>query len=125
MMIHGQDGARVEVDWIVNSRSERYVPVTEMGDLPGVLARKGLITSAQPEKSGWVGINVDNEYHPVSHSGEIDARLYAIGLVCEGTTFYNGYVPSPGKFVRSMWDADSTVGDLLSQVTAARASKEM
>jgi MOSC domain-containing protein YiiM len=63
------------------------------------------------------GIEIDGANHPVSRTGvEIDCWVF--GLLCEGATYYNNYIPSPGHSVRCFADTDRAVNVILDEIRA-------
>ena len=63
-------------------------------------------------------IDVSPAFHPFSQAGEVQPRIWVYGLATEGATFYNGYLPSPGKFDVSFFDADRALSDLFQDLYA-------
>jgi hypothetical protein len=61
------------------------------------------------------GIDVDRDQHPVAVDGTPDRRIWVLGPLCEGATFYNNLVPSPGVFSRPVADAHRCVTAMLAR----------
>ncbi|MFF4694567.1 FAD/NAD(P)-binding protein [Streptomyces chattanoogensis] len=59
------------------------------------------------------GVDITPGQHPVGRDGSVDTRIWILGPLCEGATFYNHYVPSPGGVSRALLDADRCVRALL------------
>jgi hypothetical protein len=51
--------------------------------------------------------------HPLRADGRPDPRIWALGPVCEGATFYNNLVPSPGVYSRPTADAHRCAAAML------------
>ena len=109
-------------DWHYRARS--VVPGCTERDqgLIADLYRKGNIRRYRPKSSYVLGIDVDTRLHPLNMRGQADERLWVLGLLCEGVTFYNNYVPSPGKYVRAFDDADKAVGEMIRHAFAGTSS---
>jgi hypothetical protein len=72
------------------------------------MANKGLLTIST---SGRAYIDVRADGRPLTLKPK--ASMWIFGPLCEGATYYNHYVPSPGAFSRSSHDADVSVRELL------------
>jgi uncharacterized NAD(P)/FAD-binding protein YdhS len=96
-------------DWMYSAVTSRLHSLSDDADIIGAMARKGLLKPLRPASSIVHAVAVDRSYHPVSREGA-DERIWVMGLLCEGVTFYNGYLTSAGKFDRSHYDADRAVG---------------
>ncbi|HEX6873902.1 MAG TPA: hypothetical protein VF163_22605, partial [Micromonosporaceae bacterium] len=66
---------------------------------------KGLLRRHRPEGSEVTGVDVTADQHPVDRDGTPDRRMWVLGPLCEGATFYNNLVPSPGVYSRPIFDA--------------------
>ena len=64
------------------------------------------------------GIDVDRDQHPLGADGTPNQRIWVLGPLCEGATFYNNLVPSPGVYSRPVADAHRCAAAML----AARAT---
>ncbi|MEU9115732.1 FAD/NAD(P)-binding protein [Streptomyces sp. NPDC048483] len=62
------------------------------------------------------GVDITPGQHPVGRDDSVDTRMWILGPLCEGATFYNHYVPSPGGVSRALLDADRCVRALLDAV---------
>ena len=107
-----------EVDWLVPAQ----VPLPAVGSsaspLLGALARKGWIRPSRPGSALVPGIDVDRDQHPLAADGRSHQRIWVLGPLCEGATFYNNLVPSPGVYSRPVADAHRCAAAML----AARAT---
>ena len=98
-----------EADWIVSA----HVPLPAVGSsanpLLSALHRNGWIRRHRPDSRHVHGIDVDRDQHPVNAQGRPDRRLWVLGPLCEGATFYNNLVPSPNVYSRPVHDAHRCV----------------
>ncbi|WP_412538123.1 FAD/NAD(P)-binding protein [Longispora sp. K20-0274] len=101
-----------EVRW----RMAAHVPppgvATTTSPLLRSLREKGWIRPHRPASHEVRGIDLDRDMHPVDTAGRIDRRLWFLGPLCEGVTFYNNLVPSPGMWSRPLADAHRCVAEL-------------
>jgi hypothetical protein len=63
---------------------------------------------------------VDRQGHPIADDGASASRIWIFGLLCEGATFYNGYLTSPVRFERAQFDADRATHELIEAVRHER-----
>jgi uncharacterized NAD(P)/FAD-binding protein YdhS len=103
-------------DWMYSAVTSRLHSLPDDTDIVGAMARKGLLKQLRPDSSIIHAVAVDRSYHPVSREGVADERIWVMGLLCEGVTFYNGYLTSAGKFDRSHHDADRAVGQIFEAI---------
>ncbi|MDQ1212585.1 FAD/NAD(P)-binding protein [Pantoea anthophila] len=89
-------------------RSEK--PGLDMPPLVKKMVSKGLLTIKTSGRS-YVDVRADGRPSALK-SG---AHMWVFGPLCEGATYYNHYVPSPGSFSRSSNDADCSIRELLFQ----------
>jgi uncharacterized NAD(P)/FAD-binding protein YdhS len=98
-----------EVDWLLSA----YVPPPAVestaSPLLGSLRRAGRIRPHRPASRHVLGIDVDRDQHPLDSDGRPQPRLWVLGPLCEGATFYNNLVPSPNVFSRPVFDAHRCV----------------
>ncbi|GLZ41100.1 FAD/NAD(P)-binding domain-containing protein [Actinokineospora sp. NBRC 105648] len=109
-----------DVDWLCRA----HVPYPAVGSsaspLLVSLREAGLLRSVP----GATGVAVDRDQHPIRTDGATERRIRVLGPLCEGSTFYNHLVPSPGAFSRPPADAQRCVAALFGAdvVAAGRAS---
>lgn len=89
-------------------RSEK--PGLDMPTLVKKMASKGLLTIKASGRS-YVDVRADGRPSALKPG----AHMWVFGPLCEGATYYNHYVPSPGSFSRSSNDADCSIRELLFQ----------
>ena len=88
---------------------------TTTDPLLAALHRAGRLRRHRPDSRHVHGVDVDRDQHPIGAGGRADLRLVVLGPLCEGTTFYNNLVPSPGIWSRPVHDAHRTVQALLAR----------
>jgi len=101
-----------EADWLVAAWVEPPGVDISASPLLNALHGKGWIRRHRPGSRHLVGIDIDADQHPLDVEGRPDRRLWVLGPLCEGATFYNHLVPSPGAFSRPMADAHRCVSAL-------------
>ncbi|HEY0639719.1 MAG TPA: FAD/NAD(P)-binding protein, partial [Pseudonocardiaceae bacterium] len=101
-----------EVDWVANAHVEPPAVATSASPLLAALHRRGLIRRHQPSSTLVLGVDVDPDMHLIDAGGRPDPRLWALGPLCEGATFYNNLVPSPNMWSRPLADAHRCVSAL-------------
>lgn len=101
--------AVAEADWLASAHVPLPAVDTSASPLLRALRRRGLIRRHSPGSRYVPGIDVDLDQHPLDAAGEPVRRLWVLGPLCEGATFYNNLVPSPGVFSRPLADAHRCV----------------
>lgn len=76
--------------------------------LLGHLHRRGLVAS-NDAATGVDGVLVDRMGNAIGRDGRTEDRLWVFGPPAEGASYYNHYVPSPGRPSRSHVDAHRAV----------------
>lgn len=104
----------VFADWMYLGVTSRLRSLTDDPSIIGAMARRGFLRRLRPDSSIVYAVDIDRSFHPISRAGLANKRIWVMGLLCEGATFYNGYVTSPDKFVRSQYDADRAVAEIFS-----------
>ena len=102
-----------EVDWLVPAQVPLPAVQDSASPLLSALARKGCIRPSQPGSRLVPGIDVDRDQHPLDATGQPNPRVWVLGPLCEGATFYNNLVPSPGVYSRPVADAHRCAAALL------------
>jgi hypothetical protein len=101
-----------EVDWLAAAWVEPPAVDSSASPLVDSLWRKGWIRRHRPGSRQVVGIDIDADQHPIDVEGRPDRRLWVLGPLCEGATFYNHLVPSPSAYSRPIHDAHRCVSAL-------------
>jgi uncharacterized NAD(P)/FAD-binding protein YdhS len=98
-----------DVDWVCNAHVQSPSVDSSASPLISALHRKGWIRRHRPQSRQVVSIDLDPDLHPIDVHGRSDRRLWVLGPLCEGTTFYNHLVPSPAVYSRPLSDAHRCV----------------
>ena len=98
-----------EVDWVVSAHVPPPAVESSGSPLLRALHRKGWIRPHRPDSRQVHGIDVDADQHPLDTHGRPRRRLWVLGPLCEGATFYNNLVPSPNVYSRPVHDAHRCV----------------
>ena len=111
----------VRAQWLYRGYTDRLKSLESDETIIGAMARRGLVRRFKPDSALVSALEVDSHGHPVAAGGEeVATRIWISGLLCEGVTFYNGYLTSPGHFERSQSDADRAVNELIDTVREDR-----
>jgi len=110
---------RREVDWLVPAQVPLPAAADSASPLLSALARKGWIRPSHPGSSLVPGVDVDRDQHPLAANGQPNQRIWVLGPLCEGATFYNNLVPSPGVYSRPVADAHRCAAAMLAAPSAA------
>ncbi|MFI9617191.1 FAD/NAD(P)-binding protein [Streptomyces sp. NPDC052023] len=100
-------------DWLCHATSGQPDVDHTGSALLTQLRDSGRIRRHRARASSSRGVDITPEQHPVGRDGTVDRRVWILGPLCEGATFYNHYVPSPGGISRALLDADRCVRALL------------
>lgn len=100
-------------DWLVAGQVGLPTVASSASPLINSLYRQGRIRPLKAGSRLLAGIDIDREQHPITADGQADQRIWVLGPICEGATFYNNLVPSPGGYSRPVHDAHRCVTALL------------
>jgi hypothetical protein len=100
-------------DWLYMGYTDRLKSLEDDTTVVGAMARRGIVRRFKPESMVVSTIAVDGHGHPIAGNGGSASRIWIFGLLCEGATFYNGYLTSPERFERAQFDADRAVNELI------------
>jgi hypothetical protein len=106
----------VRVDWLYRGYTSRIEDLASDPTIVGAMARRGIVRRFRPESRLVLSIDVDGDGHPIAENGNPVSGMWVFGLLCEGATFYNGYLTSPERFERAQFDADRAVNELIDEV---------
>jgi len=112
-----QEQHDIFADWLYRGSSSHIQNINDDTSIVGAMARKGFLRRLRPDSSVIHAVDINRCLNPISNTGIANKKIWIMGLLCEGATFYNGYVTSPRKFVRSQHDADIAVAQIFSQIT--------
>jgi uncharacterized NAD(P)/FAD-binding protein YdhS len=96
-----------DADWLLPAQMPLPAVDLSASRLLGALAGQGWIRRSAPGDRLVPGIDVDRDQHPLDTEGTPNQRIWVLGPLCEGATFYNDLVPSPGVYSRPIADAQS------------------
>lgn len=108
-------------DWLCHATSGQPDVAATGSALLVDLRESGRIRRHRAEAHSSRGVDITPGQHPVGRDADVDEQMWILGPLCEGATFYNHYVPSPGGVNRALLDADRTVRAMLD---AARRTGE-
>ncbi|UPT69032.1 MAG: FAD/NAD(P)-binding protein [Sphingobacteriales bacterium JAD_PAG50586_3] len=109
-----EEKQEIYADWLYRGSISHFKNLVDDPTIVGAMARRGFLRQHYPESNVIKAVDIDRNYHPISSSGTANEHIWIMGLLCEGVTFYNGYVTSPRKFVRAHYDADNAVAKIFS-----------
>jgi len=113
---------RREADWLVSGHVPLPAVASSASPLLRALHGKGMIRRHRPDGRHVHGIDVDADQHPLDAGGRPDRRLWALGPLCEGATFYTNLVPSPNVYSRPVHDAHRCAAALLAAARGTAGS---
>jgi uncharacterized NAD(P)/FAD-binding protein YdhS len=102
-----------DAHWLIAAHVTLPSAATSTSPLIAALHRDGWIRPRLAGSRYVLGLDVDRDQHPRRASGDIETRIWVLGPLCEGSTFYNNLVPSPGAFSRPAFDAHRCARALL------------
>ncbi|NES30208.1 FAD/NAD(P)-binding protein [Micromonospora terminaliae] len=106
----------IRADWLYQGYTDRLRSLQDDTSVVGAMARRGVLRRFKPDSAVVSSIDVDGQGHPVAEDGSTASRIWIFGLLCEGATFYNGYLTSPQRFERAQFDVDHAVHELIKSV---------
>jgi uncharacterized NAD(P)/FAD-binding protein YdhS len=106
------------VDWLCHAHAESPSVSASASPLIANLHRHGVLRRHRPDSRHVHGVDIDTDLHPVTAAGSPEPRVWVLGPLCEGATYYNHLVPSPRGYCRPSFDAHRCVAEM---VEAARA----
>jgi uncharacterized NAD(P)/FAD-binding protein YdhS len=98
-----------DVDWLVSAHVALPAVDSSASPVLTALQHKGWIRRHPPASRQVPGIDVNADQHPLRADGRPERRLWVLGPLCEGSTFYNNLVPSPRMYSRPIFDAHRCV----------------
>jgi FAD-NAD(P)-binding protein len=103
-------------DWLYRGYTDRLKSLAIDPDVVGAMARRGVIRQFRPKSTAIMSVDVDSRGHPIDKNGKAVPRIWIFGLLCEGATFYNGYLTSPARFERAQFDANQSVIEMIEEI---------
>jgi uncharacterized NAD(P)/FAD-binding protein YdhS len=102
-----------DADWLVPAQVPLPAVDPSASPLLSALAGRGWIRRSAPGSRHVPGIDVDRDQRPFDAGGTPNRRIWVLGPLCEGATFYNNLVPSPGVYSRPTADAHRCAAAML------------
>lgn len=102
----------VDADWLVESHAQGR-PDDPATRLLATLFEDGFLSS-ELRSPVANAVAMDRDGVPRDVAGQPIPGCWVFGLASEGSTYYNNYVMSPGKYVKGFADADNAVWQLSS-----------
>ncbi len=112
--------ATVHADWLYPGYPDRVASLERDTSIVGAMVRRGTARRFRPDSAVVPTVDVDGRGHPIAADGLPAARIWMFGLLCEGATFYNGYLTSPWRYERAQYDADRAAQELFATVRSRR-----
>lgn len=109
-------------DWLCRATSGQPDVERSADPLVTRLVDAGRLRRHRPTVVSSRGVDLTPEHHPVNRDGRPDERMWVLGPLCEGTTFYNHYVPSPHGFSRALCDTHRYVAAMFA--SAAKVERQ-
>lgn len=104
------------VDWLCLSTSAHPELEDTSSPLLSFLMDRETLRRHRPSVPSSRGVDITSDHHPIGADGTVHTRMWVLGPLCEGTTFYNHYVPSPGAPSRALRDAHHGVVAVLESI---------
>lgn len=108
----------VAADWLVDAHVTLPSAAASASRLIASLHRRGWIRPRLAGSRSVLGLDIDRDQHPMRADGAAESRIWVLGPLCEGSTFYNNLVPSPGAYSRPAYDSHRCACAVLAAVTA-------
>jgi len=77
------------------------------------LARAGRVRKHRDDVRFDGGVEIDRWHHPIGRLGQVETSLFVLGPLCEGSVYYNTYVPTTVGWSRPFIEAAVVVGQIL------------
>ncbi|MGW0278377.1 FAD/NAD(P)-binding protein [Streptomyces sp. NPDC003006] len=117
-----EDPHRESVDWLCAGNAPWPGLETSASPLVRSLHRRRVLSPLLPGSARVATADVDEALHPVGPDGRSHRRLWLIGPLTEGATFYNHLIPTPG-YSRAFVDAHRCVTDMFGQFTGEQRAE--
>jgi hypothetical protein len=88
------------------------------------LAREGRVRKHRDDVRFEGGVAINSLHHPIGRSGQAEASLFVLGPLCEGSIYYNTYVPTTVGLSKPFVEAQTVVGEILREIGLAAPSFE-
>lgn len=108
-----------EADWLLAAHVDLPAVASSASPLLEALHQAGRARPHLPGSRHVPGIDLTAGQHPLDRHGRPDDRVWVLGPLCEGATFYNNLVPSPGAYSRPIFDAHRCVAAMYTHARGA------
>lgn len=109
------------VNWLIQGYSESPTLKDNNSELIQTLVDSGRLN---PFRAYCQSANVDRNYQPLDKKDSPQKRLWILGPLLEGTTFYNHYIPSPFSPNRAIREAHQCVSQLFNLLPISESKSE-
>lgn len=110
-VFHSRQDETLRLSWLVSARQSRSTLDDSSDALLRSLGEQGVLSRHTGSRQG--DLRIDRDYHPIDAQGETQSRIWLLGPLLEGTTYYNHYVPSAGSYSRALTEAQQLASDCL------------
>ncbi|AHI66916.1 FAD/NAD(P)-binding protein [Burkholderia thailandensis] len=62
------------------------------------------------------GVEINSVHHPIGRAGQVEQSIFVLGPLCEGSIYYNTYVPTTVGLSRPFVEAETVVGEILRDI---------
>lgn len=111
-------GSSVPFDTLIRARVAHRGLCASRDPLLNDLLRQGLVRPAHAYPAD--GVETDLSGRALRADGSVHPRLWALGPIVEGCTFYNHYVPTPDPTCRALIEARQAAETCLDALSAGR-----
>jgi hypothetical protein len=113
---------RAEADWLCAGHVGLPAVTSSASPLVCSLFGSGRLRPYMPGSRCVKGADVDADQHPRDRDGRPDRRIWVLGPLCEGATFYTNLVPSPQVYSRPVYDAHRCVAAMFASLSETAAA---
>lgn len=110
-VFHASQDKAMQLTWLISARQSRSTLDNSSDALLCSLGEKGMLSRHSGARQGE--LRIDQDYHPINVQGETLTRIWLLGPLLEGATYYNHYVPSAGSYSRALTEAQQLASDCL------------
>ncbi len=111
---------RRRLDWIVAGHVTTPGVDGSASPLVAALRDKGWIRKHRSGAAHVHAVDVDERWHPRDRDGLVNERMWVLGPLCEGATYYNHVLPKPHTYSPCVADAHSCVSELFARHSRRR-----
>ncbi|PJG59582.1 FAD/NAD(P)-binding protein [Aeromonas cavernicola] len=108
---HADQESAMSLQWLISARQSKSLLKGSSDRLLRCLSDKGYLSEHVGLRQGE--LRIDQHYHPIDAQGVSLKRIWLLGPLLEGATYYNHYVPSAGGYSRALSEAQQLASDCL------------